>query len=98
MNHDQFLEDRLRAAEFDPDQLKRLMVAAFELLGKPEGQAGELARAILRAAEPLDANADAVRVNVEHFIGGLPRPEPVNRSPTSTHSTHAHPADVYRQR
>ena len=38
-------------AEFDPDQLERLMVAAFELLGKPEGQARELSRAILKAAE-----------------------------------------------
>jgi hypothetical protein len=40
-----------RTAEFDPDQLERLMVAALELLGRPEGQARELARAILRAAE-----------------------------------------------
>jgi hypothetical protein len=38
-------------AEFDPDQLERLMVAAFELLGKPESQARELARSILKAAE-----------------------------------------------
>jgi LDH2 family malate/lactate/ureidoglycolate dehydrogenase len=37
-------------AEFDPDQLETLIVAAFELLGKPESQARELARAILRAA------------------------------------------------
>ena len=40
-----------RMAEFDRDQLERLMVKAFRLLGKPEGQAQELARAILRAAE-----------------------------------------------
>jgi hypothetical protein len=33
------LEDQVPTAEFDPDQLERLMVAAFELLGKPEGQA-----------------------------------------------------------
>jgi LDH2 family malate/lactate/ureidoglycolate dehydrogenase len=37
--------------EFDPDQLQSLMVAAFALLGKPEAEARELARAILRAAE-----------------------------------------------
>jgi LDH2 family malate/lactate/ureidoglycolate dehydrogenase len=41
----------MRSAEFDSDQLERLMVAAFELLGKPQGQAQELARAILQAAE-----------------------------------------------
>jgi hypothetical protein len=41
----------MRMALFDPDQLERLMVAAFELLGKPEGQAQELARSILKAAE-----------------------------------------------
>jgi hypothetical protein len=46
-----FLEGRVRTAEFDRDQLERLMVAAFELLGKPEGQAQEFARSILRAAE-----------------------------------------------
>jgi hypothetical protein len=40
-----------RVAEFDRDQLERLMVAAFELLGKPEGQAQELARSSLKAAE-----------------------------------------------
>jgi LDH2 family malate/lactate/ureidoglycolate dehydrogenase len=45
------LEDRVRTAEFDPDPLETLMVAAFELLGKPEDQAQELARSILRAAE-----------------------------------------------
>jgi hypothetical protein len=45
-------------AEFDPDQLERLMVAAFELLGKPQGQARELSRAILKAAErPVSATA-----------------------------------------
>ena len=38
-------------AEFDPDQLERLMVAAFELLGKPVDQAQELATAILKSAE-----------------------------------------------
>jgi hypothetical protein len=41
----------MRTAEFDPDQPERLMVAAFELLGKPQGEAQELARAILKAAE-----------------------------------------------
>jgi hypothetical protein len=45
------LEDWVRTAEFDPDQLESLMVAAFELLGKPEAEAQELARAILKAAE-----------------------------------------------
>jgi hypothetical protein len=45
------LEDRVRTAEFDPDQLESFMVAAFELLGKPQAQARELARAILKAAE-----------------------------------------------
>ena len=34
-------------AEFDPDQLESLMVAAFEQLGKPEVEAQELARAII---------------------------------------------------
>jgi hypothetical protein len=48
---DDFLEARVRTAEFDADQLESLMVAAFELLGKPEDQAQELARSILRAAE-----------------------------------------------
>jgi hypothetical protein len=38
-------------AEFDPDQLERLMAAAFELLGKPVDQSQELARAILKSAE-----------------------------------------------
>jgi hypothetical protein len=46
-----FLEDRVRKAVFDPDQLETLMVAAFELMGKPEAQARELALSILRAAE-----------------------------------------------
>jgi hypothetical protein len=46
-----FLEGRVRTAEYDADQLERLMVAAFELLGKPEGQAQELARSIVKAAE-----------------------------------------------
>jgi hypothetical protein len=45
------LEDRVRTAQFDPDQLESLMVAAFELLGKPQAEAQELARAILKAAE-----------------------------------------------
>jgi hypothetical protein len=43
--------DRMRTAEFDADQLELLIVAAFELLGKPQGEAQELARAILKAAE-----------------------------------------------
>jgi hypothetical protein len=41
----------VRTAEFDVHQLETLMVAAFELLGKPQAEAQELARAILRAAE-----------------------------------------------
>jgi LDH2 family malate/lactate/ureidoglycolate dehydrogenase len=41
----------VRTAEFDADHLERLMVAAFELLGKPEVEAQELAKAILKAAE-----------------------------------------------
>jgi hypothetical protein len=46
-----FLGDLVRTAEFDADQLETLMVAAFELMGKPEAQARELALSILRAAE-----------------------------------------------
>jgi hypothetical protein len=46
-----FLEGPVPTAEFDPDQLESLMVAAFELLGKPKSEARELARAILRATE-----------------------------------------------
>jgi hypothetical protein len=45
------LEDCMRVAEFNSDQLETLMMAAFELLGRPEGQAQELARSILKAAE-----------------------------------------------
>jgi len=41
----------VRTAVFDADQLESLMASAFELLGKPEAQAQELARSILRAAE-----------------------------------------------
>jgi hypothetical protein len=41
----------MRVAEFNSDQLETLMMAAFELLGRPEGQAQELARSILKAAE-----------------------------------------------
>jgi hypothetical protein len=48
--------DRVRKAEFDPDQLKSLIVAAFERLGKPEDEAQELARAILKAAERLQGD------------------------------------------
>jgi LDH2 family malate/lactate/ureidoglycolate dehydrogenase len=44
------LETRVATAAFDSDQLESLMVAAFELLGKPEAQAQELARSILKAA------------------------------------------------
>jgi transcriptional regulator with XRE-family HTH domain len=40
-----------RAGAFDPEQLELLMIAAFELLGKPAGQSQELAKAILTAAE-----------------------------------------------
>lgn len=45
------LGDLVRTAYFDADQLETLMVAAFELMGKPEAQAGELALSILRATE-----------------------------------------------
>jgi hypothetical protein len=45
------LGDHVPIAEFDPDQLESLMVAAFELMGKPEAEAQELARSILKAAE-----------------------------------------------
>jgi LDH2 family malate/lactate/ureidoglycolate dehydrogenase len=41
----------VRTAKFDADQLESLTMAAFELLGKPEVEAQELARAILRATE-----------------------------------------------
>jgi hypothetical protein len=51
INGDKSFLDRVRMAEFDPDQLESLMVAAFQMLGKPEDEAQELARAILRAAE-----------------------------------------------
>jgi LDH2 family malate/lactate/ureidoglycolate dehydrogenase len=37
--------------KYDSDQLESLMVEAFELLGKPPGEAQELARAILKAAK-----------------------------------------------
>lgn len=59
----------MRWAEVDADQLERLMVAAFELLGKPEDQARELARSILKAAEwPQSGD-----------------PEPPDRDPTRRH-------------
>jgi hypothetical protein len=45
------LEDRVGTAEFDTDHLESLVVTAFQLLGKPEDEAQELAKAILRAAE-----------------------------------------------
>jgi hypothetical protein len=60
------LEDQVRTGEFDPDQLETLMVAAFTLLGKPEVQAQELARAILKAAEQPQSGD----------------PEPPDRDPT----------------
>jgi LDH2 family malate/lactate/ureidoglycolate dehydrogenase len=41
----------MRVLVFNSDQLETLMVAAFELLGKPEAQAQEFARSILEAAE-----------------------------------------------
>jgi hypothetical protein len=43
-------------AEFDPDQLERLMVAAFELLGKPQDDGGDnlsLALPATRTRRPL---------------------------------------------
>jgi hypothetical protein len=57
--------ERLRKAELDVDHLKSLMVAAFELLGKTQAQAEELASAMLKAAswprsrdqEPLDGDS-----------------------------------------
>jgi hypothetical protein len=48
---DESLEDRVPTEKYDSDQLESLMVEAFELLGKPHGEAQELARAILKAAE-----------------------------------------------
>ncbi len=42
--------DRLPVLEVDTAQLERLIAAVFELLGKPHGQAQELAKAILKAA------------------------------------------------
>ena len=42
---------RAPASDFAPDQLEMLMIAVFELLGKAEGQAQELSKAILKAAE-----------------------------------------------
>jgi LDH2 family malate/lactate/ureidoglycolate dehydrogenase len=50
-----------RMAEFDSDQLKRLMVEAFELLGKPRGEAQELAIAILKAAERTQSDHSGPR-------------------------------------
>jgi hypothetical protein len=40
---------RVGVAEFDPNQLEMLM--AFDLLGKPQGQAQEPSKAILKAVE-----------------------------------------------
>jgi hypothetical protein len=53
INSEKSLEDPV--AEFDPAHLERLMVAAFEMLGKLEEEAQELARAILKAAERLQS-------------------------------------------
>jgi hypothetical protein len=58
--------DRMRTAEFDPDELELLMVASFELLGKSQGEAQELSTAILKAAEPPQSGD----------------PEPPDRDPT----------------
>jgi hypothetical protein len=54
-------KEKTRAAEFDPDRLESLMATAFELLGKPEAEALELARAILRAGERSDQELGAFR-------------------------------------
>jgi hypothetical protein len=51
----QLLGNGVRMAEFDPDRLERLMVAAFELLGRSEGQARELTRAILQQPQSVAA-------------------------------------------
>ena len=63
------LEDRVSKPEFDSDQLECLIVAAFELLGKPDSQARELAKAILRAAErpPLADQESSDRDRMRHF-------------------------------
>ena len=63
------LEGRVSKAEFDPHLLERFMVAAFELLGKPETQARELAKAILKAAErpPVDDQESSIRDRMQHF-------------------------------
>jgi hypothetical protein len=63
------LEDGMSKAEFDSDQLESFMVAAFELLGKPETQAQELAKAILKAAEwrPVDDQESSDRGQMRHF-------------------------------
>jgi hypothetical protein len=46
-----FLEDLMRTVVFEADQPEGLLVAAFQLLGRPEDQAQELPRSILKAAE-----------------------------------------------
>jgi hypothetical protein len=59
MTNEKPLPDPARTAQFDPDELVSLMVAAFELLGRPTAQAHELAQAILRAAErPQSGNPE----------------------------------------
>jgi transcriptional regulator with XRE-family HTH domain len=45
-----------QSADLDPDQLDSLMSVAFELLGKPEAQAQELSRAILKAAGAVQSD------------------------------------------
>jgi hypothetical protein len=62
------LEARVATAVFDPDQLETLMVAALELLGKPEAEAHELGRAILKEAERPQSDAP-----------GLPDRDPTRR-------------------
>jgi hypothetical protein len=63
------LEDRVSKPEFDSDLLERFIVAAFELLGKPDAQARELAKAILRAAErpPVDDQEFSDQDQMRHF-------------------------------
>jgi hypothetical protein len=64
-------DELLARPEYDPARLEELQGAAFNLLGKSEGQAQELSKAILKAAErprsgsqaPLDR--DVMRLFVE---------------------------------
>ena len=63
----------MRTAEVDPDQPELLMVAAFELLGKPEAPSQALGpRAILkRAGSPRSGPPDRnlTRQHLVRFLG-----------------------------